>query len=326
MRTLTIGKMRGLQQCSTADEKFAVLALDHRNNMRKLLHPENEDLTTPVEIIEFKHQVVSALKNIPSAYLLDPLFGAAQCISYGILPGDCGLLVALEATGYTGDQAARQSKILSNWGVSEIKRMGANGVKLLVYYHPEAKTHHDIELLVAKTAEDCMKMDIPFFLEVLTYPLDPEKKKITGNERFEIITESARKLTAMGADVLKAEFPLDVQREDDQAKWKKACEELTQASQVPWILLSASVDFEIFLKQVETACRGGASGVAAGRAVWKEATDLRNGERLHFLQSTAMARMQKITQVVSDLAKPWTAYFNSDRVDESWFENYPGLY
>ena len=84
--------------------------------------------------------------------------------------------------------------------------------------------------------------------------------------------------------------------------------------------------FELFLKQVETACRGGASGVAAGRAVWKEATDLGNGERLHFLQSTAMARMQKITQVVGDLAKPWTAYFNSDRVDESWFENYPGLY
>ena len=324
MKTLSIGKIRGLQQCSTADGKFAILALDHRNNMRRLLHPESEDLTTAIEIIEFKYQVVSALRNIPSAYLLDPLFGAAQCISSGILPGGGGLLVALEATGYTGDQVARQSKILSNWSVNKIKRMGANGVKLLVYYHPEAKTHHDIESLVGKVAEDCIEADIPFFLEILTYSLDPNSSTLMNDERYEVIIESAKRLTALGPDVLKAEFPMDVQQEDDQEKWQKACEGLTQASQVPWILLSASVDFEMFLRQVEIACRANASGVAVGRAVWKEATDLRDVERLHFLQSTARARMQRINQIVVDQAKPWASYFDPVCANECWYKNYPG--
>jgi tagatose-1,6-bisphosphate aldolase len=125
--------------------KIAVLALDHRNNMRRLLHPENEKLTTADEIADFKHEVVAALGDAPSAYLLDPLYGAAQNISNSALPGNRGLLLALEETGYSGDAIARESKILEGWDVSKIKRMGATGVKLLVYYHPQSETHRQIE-------------------------------------------------------------------------------------------------------------------------------------------------------------------------------------
>ena len=35
--SLTIGKLRRLQECSTPDGMFVVLALDHRDDLRRLL-------------------------------------------------------------------------------------------------------------------------------------------------------------------------------------------------------------------------------------------------------------------------------------------------
>jgi len=50
------------------------------------------------------------------------------------------------------------------------------------------------------------------------------------------------------------------------------CESITQTSRVPWVILSAGVDIEEFLINVEIASDSGASGFLAGRAVWKEFT------------------------------------------------------
>ena len=44
-------------------------------------------------------------------------------------------------------------------------------------------------------------------------------------------------MTALGADILKAEFPYDVSVMD-RAAWADACAELDAASAVPWVLLA----------------------------------------------------------------------------------------
>ncbi len=322
MKNRTIGKIRGLQQSSTISCKFAILALDHRNNMRRLLHPENEQSTNAREIETFKNQVIAALAEIPSAYLLDPLYGAAQNITTGTLPGSRGLLVALEETGYSGDPMARKSRVLQDWSVEKIKRLGASAAKLLVYYHPQSKTHAQIEALVEETAEDCQKFDIPFFLEILTYPLNPSLKQLEGDERSQVIIASVEKLSSLDIDVLKVEFPVDIQKNPGFESWIGACESLSTACRVPWILLSASADFETFLRQVTAACMGGASGVAAGRAVWKEAATLAESERIQFLRSVAAARMSQIRDLVNALARPWSSFFEADDVNEKWYPGY----
>ena len=75
------------------------------------------------------------------------------------------------------------------------------------------------------------------------------------------MVETAKHLIPLGVDVLKAEFPLDI-TETDQKVWAEACAEISAASIVPWILLSAAVDHEVFLQQVVIACHAGASGIA----------------------------------------------------------------
>jgi len=320
--TLTIGKLRGLQQCSTQRGAMAILALDHRNNLRQLIRPDSPDQVTDGEMVAFKQQVVKTLAPISSAVLLDPEVGAAQCISSHILPGTTGLIVAVDATGYTGEPSARQSRLLPGWSVAKARRMGASAVKLLVYYHPESPTASQVEALVREVSKDCMTQDIPLFLEPLSYSLDPERKKLPPDERRHVVIETARRLTTLGVDILKAEFPIDINAHSDENRWADACVELTKTSHVPWVLLSASADFDTYLQQVTVACRAGASGVAVGRSVWQEAAGLVGDVRQKFLEDIARQRMARITALCDALARPWMEFYTSPDIDAKWYESY----
>jgi len=322
MTTLSIGKIRGLQQCSAPEGAIAVLALDHRGNLRQMLNPSAPNSVSGEQLTGFKQQVVGALAPFATAVLLDAEFGAAQCVASGTLPGKTGLVVSVEATGYTGDPAARHSRLMPGWSVAKVKRMGASAVKLLVYYHPDAETRTEIEALVQQTARDCREQDLPLFLEPLSYSPDPVQKKLKPAERRRVVIETARRLTPLGGDVLKAEFPVDYQVDMDEQTWAEACNELTAASCVPWVLLSASAEFDTFLRMVRVACQQGCTGVAVGRAVWQEATSLAGIEREHFLQDVARLRMQQITELCADLARPWGECFSPAVVDASWCQSY----
>ena len=133
MKSLTIGKLRGLQQSTSPQATFTCLALDHRQNLRKA----NPAFVKDAELSQFKLDVVAELAPDSTAVLLDPEVSAAQAIAAGKLPGNKGLVVAVESTGYAGDAAARRAQIIPGWSVEKAKRMGASMIKLLVYYHPD---------------------------------------------------------------------------------------------------------------------------------------------------------------------------------------------
>src|SRR5690606_4307056 len=92
------------------------------------------------EMAAFKSEVVEALAGVASAVVLDPQYGAAQAIAAGSLPGNAGLIVTVEASGYSGDTTNRRNSLLENWSVDKIARMGASAVKMRLFYHPEAKS------------------------------------------------------------------------------------------------------------------------------------------------------------------------------------------
>jgi tagatose 1,6-diphosphate aldolase len=308
MDARSIGKTRRLQQCATDRGVFSILAVDHRQGLRRVLDPQNPGGVPDEALVAFKQGVTAHLAPAASAVLLDPEFGAVQAIAAGALRGAMGLIVALERTGYTGAPTARTSDLLPGWDAERAMRMGASGAKLLVYYHPDAPTAPQAEALVRQVAVSCAEADLPFFLEPLSYSLDPAQPRLSPQERRRVVVESARRLTAIpGVDVLKAEFPLDVAAVPDEAEWLAACCELTDGSRVPWVLLSAGVDFETYLRQAVVAAGAGASGVAVGRAVWREAAELPPEARDTFLSTVARERMARVTALCQALARPWTA-------------------
>ncbi|MEL7656256.1 MAG: tagatose-bisphosphate aldolase, partial [Bacillota bacterium] len=153
----------------------------------------------------FNLEVTTALVPNASSILLDPEVGAFQAIASKALPGKTGLIVALEATGYDGNPSERESHILTSWSVEKAKRMGADAVKLLVYYHPNSKKATQIKELVLHVADECNKLDMLFILEPLTYSINPTQKTITGDDCKQTVIETARQLTVCGGDILKTE-------------------------------------------------------------------------------------------------------------------------
>jgi tagatose 1,6-diphosphate aldolase len=315
MKPISIGKLRGLQQISSERGTFTALALDHRQNLRRA----NPAFISDEALARFKLDVTSALASKATAVLLDPEVSAAQAIAQHVIPNNIGLVVAVESTGYTGDTTARQAQIIPGWSVEKAKRMGASAIKLLVYYHPDSETAFEIESFTKKIADECIKNDLVLMLEPLSYSLD-ETKKLSSEEKRYVVVETAKRLTRSGADILKAEFPLDA-AETDQKVWADACAEISAASTIPWILLSAAVDYEAFLQQVETSCNMGASGIAVGRAVWKEAVIMDGDERIRFLSTTARQRLSRLTSFWNALAKPYTDFYQADAPFD-WYQSY----
>ncbi|MHC4538092.1 MAG: tagatose 1,6-diphosphate aldolase [Planctomycetota bacterium] len=274
---ITIGKWRRLQQTTGPRGTFYIVAVDHRGPLRRALQTESPHGKTIEALTSLKRDIVRHLAPATSAVLLDPETVAAQCVADGSMPGGTGLIVALD-TGSTGDPLNRTTGLVENWSVEKTVRMGASGVKMLLYYNPEAPQAAEREGLVRKVACDCAQYDIPLFLEPLSYACKDQNKSVSPEERRQVVIETARRLVPLGVDILKAEFPVDVSAEPDENIWRDACQELTDACEVPWVLLSAGVSYDTFLKQVRVACQVGASGVMAGRAVWKEAVRL-SGKR-----------------------------------------------
>lgn len=320
--TVSLGKLRGLQQCALSNGTFAMLAIDHRQNLRRELCPGAPETVTAAELEAFKVAVILGLGPWTSAILVDPEIGLGPAIASGSLPGTTGLIVAIEATGYEGRSTRRESRFLDGWTVEKARRIGAAGVKLLVYYHPDAENAADQERLVAAAVADARRFDIPLWLEPLSFSLDANRS-LDAAERQRVIVETARRLTALGPDMLKAEFPGD-RTVPDEAVWRAACDELTAASRVPWVLLSGGVDHDAFVVQARVACQAGASGVLAGRSTWAEAATLGPDDRVAFLATTARTRMDELTAACRAYGRPWQVASTARpaSVAEGWYRAY----
>jgi len=333
---ISIGKLRGLQQLADSKGIMTMCAIDHRGALKRALNVRNPDAVSYQDMIDFKLDLCQAVAPFASAILLDPEYGAAQAIATGLMPGSKGLLVSLEKSGYTGDSVARITELLPGWSVKKLKKMGASAVKLLIYFRPDLKDIASRQFdLVAGLADQCLEEDIAFLVEPVSYPIEKERVNQggTSSRKFadikpELVIETARQITALPIDVLKAEFPTDIKFEQDETKLLELCQELDRASRLPWVLLSAGVDFNSFRKQVEIACKAGASGFLAGRALWQEGAQIRSRQmRMGFFQNTAAPRLKELAEVADRYGRPWYSRLEAEKgrfspVTEGWYRDY----
>lgn len=326
---LSTGKIRGLQQVAGNNGIIRIAAMDQRGSLKHMLGKENPQAVTYEELRDAKLMLCEVLAPHASAVLLDPEYGAPQAIAAGVLPGDTGLLVSLEKSGYSGDIHARTAEIIPNWSVQKIKRMGGSGVKILVYYNPDAPTAREIKDFVKRASDDCAAYDIPCVVETLVYPLaGDEHSPEFASQKPDLVLKAAQDITALGIDLYKAEFPIVPGPDMDEDEALRYCQELTKASEVPWVVLSAGVDFNIFTRVVEVACKGGASGFIAGRAIWKDAFTTPSPDlQREYLESTGIANIIEVSDKATRLGTPWFKRYGLDLEKEAgvgpdWYKNY----
>jgi tagatose-1,6-bisphosphate aldolase len=319
-----------MAQIASARGVIAVTAIDHRGSLEAML--ERAMPGQPIGFREMageKLRIARALAPLSTAVLLDPLHGG-HILAHGAVPGGVGLIMCLEQFGYEGHTEGRLTVTIPDWSVAKIKRMGAVGVKVLLFYHPEAPVAAQQEAFVRRVAEDCRRHDIALLLEPMSYPVRPGVRKESAEfarEKAAVVIESARRLGGLGVDLLKAEFPADPRVETDEGQLRARCRDLTAASPVPWVLLSAGETFDVFQRLTALACQEGASGFMVGRAIWQEAMALAEpAARDRFLATTGASRLRILAALAEAYATPWTARFGDPRQDaaaqDGWHRQY----
>ena len=280
--------------------KYLMLAFDHRGSFKKYVKPANPESATNEEIISVKAMVIKALKDQFSGVLLDPDWGlpafaaayAKASTAKKAMAGETSLeekpkpyILCLEKSGYVESGQDRITEL--QYTAEQLRRLGADGAKLLIYFNPEAKNSH-AQLAVVQTAiADCRVNDLPIFLEIVTYG-NEEKNKSRGEwviRSLEMFLQSN-----VVPDVWKLEYPTDF----------STCRKVTKLTgDVPWILLTRGETFKIFAKQLKDAVAAGAVGFLAGRALWQEiAEHPTDEEKRFFLETTVKERFK----IISDIA------------------------
>jgi sulfofructosephosphate aldolase len=72
---------------------------------------------------------------------------------------------------------------------------------------------------------------------------------------------------------------------------------------VPWVVLSQGVEPADFPRAVEASCKGGASGMLAGRAVWTATLDAEDPTKL--LREVSVPTLQELARIVDAYGRPW---------------------
>ena len=154
-----------MRRLAAAGGTLAMLATDQRPPIMAMIRERTGRAATFAEIAEAKRMLVAALGGSASAVLTDPVWGYAA--SFAELSPGRGLIVTLDDHEYEEGPGGRRSAAIAGWSAEKIRRLGADAVKLLAWYRPDAAPEviaHQ-RAFVAEAGEACRAADIPFVLE-----------------------------------------------------------------------------------------------------------------------------------------------------------------
>ncbi len=317
---LSAGKLWSLRRLSDRNGRFKMVAADQRPPIMNLIR-EKKGVEAPSyeDIAAIKELLTRNLAPGCSAILLDPIWAYSQSISH-VLPGQ-GLLLTVEDHDFEETPGGRISHEIADWNAAKIKRTGADGVKALAWYRPDAAPEVCArqQEFVERIGRACAELDICFLLELLVYPLPNEQGQTKdyiehSAKRPELVVESLRTFTdpRFGVDIFKLESPVAAPSVPDPASGEAAAcqlwfDELGKVATRPWVMLSAGADMTAFRRILTYAYRAGASGYLAGRAIWWSAAqlfpDLSSMDQA--LQADAVDYMAEINRLTDQSALPW---------------------
>jgi tagatose 1,6-diphosphate aldolase len=330
---LSEGKIKHLNALSNSKGVIAAAAMDQRGSLRKAIAKAKgvaEEQISDEQMTEFKVAVSKVLTPYASAILLDPEFGLPAA---KVRAKNAGLLLAYEESGYDNTKPGRLPDLLPHLSVKRIKDMGADAVKVLIYYTPfEKQEINDVKhAFIERIGAECETYEIPFFLEFVGY--DPaggdEKGFDFARKKPEVVVRSMEEFgkPQYKVDVLKVEVPVNAQFVEGSKEFKgqaaysrkEALEHYRRASQVaqkPFIYLSAGVSNPQFVESLNMAAEAGTdySGVLCGRATWKDGIPVYAKQGVKALEDWLANEGVKNINAVNEAirsAKPWHAKYGA---------------
>ncbi|GAC1399125.1 MAG: tagatose 1,6-diphosphate aldolase [Ktedonobacteraceae bacterium] len=336
---ITRGKYDSINACADSRGVIAALAVDHRGNLLEAIAKARGEhgQATAADMHMFKMAVAQVLTPLTSAILLDPEYGLEAITSRA---PDRGVLLAYEKSGYDFHVKGRLPDLLPMWSVRRLVEVGAQAIKILMYYNPfdEAEINSVKHAYVERIGAECVGMDVPFFLEPLVYDdaLGNEKGFAFAKKKPEYVTQAIREFSnpRYGVDVLKVEMPVNpvfvsgtrafsgaetaYSRQEAVAHFH----DTASASSKPLIYLSAGSTDEVFCEMLELAAEAGEryAGVLCGRATWQNGISVYANEGVTALEDWLADRGAKNIQalnavLVRGATAWWDAYGGQDNIE-----------
>ncbi len=312
------GKIWGIRRMADENGYFKMTAVDQRPPIKNAIKEKlGLDQAPWDQVAAFKELLITELQSESSAMLLDPHYAYPRGVS--LYSPTKGLILTLEDSVFEETQGGRLSSEIDHWSVEKIKRVGADAVKVLAWYRPDADAsvcQHQKDF-VARIGEACSKFDIPYVFELLVYPLAADAEQTSEYAEMKtkkpaLVVESVEVFAdpKYGVDIFKLESPIaasDVPGIDNDHGVQKWFDELNHAAGRPWVMLSAGAGMEEFKRILTHAYKAGASGYLAGRAIWQKAfTNYPDMNEIGLeLRTNATQYMRDLNQLTEQCARPW---------------------
>jgi sulfofructosephosphate aldolase len=278
---------------------FAMVAMDQRESLRAMFDQAGAGRPADDVLIRFKLDVAEALGPLASGFLLDRHFGFDRVRSGGLLPESDGLILAADALQQEEGGPVEETDLDDVVVGGEMDLTGVSAMKLLIIWRRDERREHRVELadrFIRASAElgllsvlEPVVRATPAELDAGTWDLD------------DAIVEAARELSPLGPSLYKGQVPMAGAGSPDEQR--RASERLGAAVQGPWVVLSQGVDRARFQDAVEAACRAGASGFLAGRALWSDVVGYPDVPSR--LRELSRPRLEQLIEVVDRAARPW---------------------
>jgi tagatose 1,6-diphosphate aldolase len=326
------GKFNGINAVADQNGIIAALAIDQRGSLQKAIAKAKNKAPSGADLAEFKIQISEILTPYATAILLDPEYGL-EAVKHRA--SNAGVLLAYEKTGYDATVKGRLPDLLSEWSVRRLVEVGANVIKILLYYDPDddSKINTVKQAFIERVGAECRANDVPFFLEPICYSdtIGDEKSLAFARVKPDKVTKYMREFSQpqYGVDVLKVEVPINMRyvegsraNSDNQVAYTRSqameyFRNAAAASQLPFIYLSAGVSDDVFRETLELAAEAGTkfSGVLCGRATWQDGVPEYgkggvNGLRA-WLNDRGVQNIRALNAVLAKGAKPWWDFYGS---------------
>ncbi|MFF1572205.1 hypothetical protein ACFVWR_05615 [Leifsonia sp. NPDC058292] len=278
---------------------LAMVAMDQRESLRAMFDAAGAGRPADDVLVRFKLDVAEALGPIASGFLIDRHYGFAAVRDDVALPATTGLILAADALTQA-DGGPVEETDLDEVVLAQTDLAGVSALKLLVIWRRDDKREQRIRLVERFVAE-AKARGVLSVLEPVVRATEAELAD--GSWDMDVaIREAAAELSTRGQSLYKVQVPLaGTGTPDEQYEASVALNEVITG---PWVVLSQGVERDAFLPAVEAACRAGASGFLAGRALWSDVVGEQDVPAA--LRSLSVPRLQRLTEVVDREARPWT--------------------
>lgn len=277
---------------------LAMVAMDQRESLRDMFDKAGAGRPADDVIVDFKLAVAQTLGPIASGFLIDRHFGFDLVRDRGLLPASTGLILAVD--DLTQDEGGPVEETGLDRTALGLDLDGVAALKLLIIWRRDSLRQRRVQLardFIAAARE----RGVLSVLEPVVRATPDELAAGTW-DADEAIREAARELSPLGASLYKVQVPLGGAGTADEQR--AASEALAAAITGPWVVLSQGVARENFLSAVRAACRAGASGFLAGRALWSDVVGAEDvAERL---RQVSVPRLRVLLDVVDEEARPWS--------------------